>query len=410
MRLVKLGCEGYKPFREQTEIVIRPLTIFFGKNNSGKTVLLRLPRLLLRALSSRARGNFPLEVDDISFGESFTHLVHQGLVHGHAAFVVELEDEGKVLSLAATVQNISESPPAPGSATEYQVVSKFRLAEPPLVLEWEGRRGRPAHYRGFGPIAFRGLLPESRDGVPLPSAFVEDWRRRVRDAEDRICHLGAQRTMVTRNFEHGKVRPLGLDGSGVLSWLAEWPALVRSVGDWYEEHMDGWRLSLDTAGAVSRCVLRRGTVEVNLADAGQGMQQVLSVVVQQLVHRGADRSSFFDVVEEPELHLHPAAHAPLADLFLETARGGHGQVLVETHSENLLLRVRRRIAEGADPDLVALYWVEDRPQGDSIVRPVRVLDDGEVDYWPEGVFSEGYQEVRALRRAARPRADAELPE
>ncbi len=135
------------------------------------------------------------------------------------------------------------------------------------------------------------------------------------------------------------------------------------------------------------------------------MQQLLPVVVQQLLHACRDLPAFLDLVEEPELHLHPAAHAPLADLFLRTAASGKGQILVETHSENLLLRLRRRIAEGADPGLVAVYWIEDKADGSSAVRPIQILSDGEVDYWPEGVFSEGYQEVRALRRAARTHVD-----
>jgi hypothetical protein len=100
-------------------------------------------------------------------------------------------------------------------------------------------------------------------------------------------------------------------------------------------------------------------VKVNLSDTDDGMQLLLPVVVQQLLYPLRKDSSFIDLVEEPELHLHPAAHAPLADLFLQTAQSDQGQVIVETHSENFLLRIRRRIAEGADPNLVALYWIED---------------------------------------------------
>ena len=51
-------------------------------------------------------------------------------------------------------------------------------------------------------------------------------------------------------------------------------------------------------------------------------------------------------VEEPELHLHPSAHALVADLFLQaaTSDGSRVRFLVETHSETFLLRLRRRIA------------------------------------------------------------------
>lgn len=408
MRIVKFGCTGYKPFREHVDIAMRPLTIFFGRNNSGKSAVLRLPRLLLRALSVRRRSGFPLDVDDLTFGESFRDLVHQRSVHGHIDLSIVLVDQGQRFALGGTVQNIAASTLAPGAGAEYQVVSKFRLEHPPVQLEWDGKRGRPPSYRDAGQFEFRGLLPDARGDGRQPAALYDDWSQRIRDFEDGVSHLSAHRQPIRGSYERGAPRAIGLDGGGAPEWLADSSELLEAVGDWYERNMDGWRLSLDSAAGVFRCVLRRGGVEINLSDAGDGMQQLLPVVVQQLLHDSGDLPSFLDLVEEPELHLHPAAHAPLADLFIHTATSGKGQVLVETHSENLLLRLRRRIAEGADPDLVAVYWVEDRADGSSSVRPIQILPDGEVDYWPEGIFSEGYQEVRALRRAARTQVDGSL--
>lgn len=408
MNIAQFGCTGYKPFRERVDIDVRPLTIFFGRNNSGKTAILRLPRLLLRTLSSRGRSGFPLDVEELTFGESFRDLIHQRLVHGHIDLSVTLEDRNQQIAVEATVQNIAESALGQGPGAEYQVVSRFHSKNPLLDMHWDGKRGRPANYQSFGPCDFRGLLPDPRDEGYQHAAQFEDWSQRVRDFEDRVSHLSAHRRPIRRSYERGTPRPIGLDGSGAPEWLAESSQLLAAVGDWYEAHMDGWRLSLDSAASVFRCVLRRGGVEINLADAGDGMQQLLPVVVQQLLHTQGDSSSFLDLIEEPELHLHPAAHAPLADLFLNTVASGKGQVLVETHSENLLLRVRRRIAEGIAPALVALYWIEDREDGSSGVRPIRILANGDVDGWPDGVFSEGYQEVRALRRAARAQADTTL--
>ncbi len=75
-------------------------------------------------------------------------------------------------------------------------------------------------------------------------------------------------------------------------------------------------------------------------------------------------------------------------------------MVVETHSESVVLRIRRRIAEGLSPDKVALVYVEDAGEG-SRLRPIPVRPDGEVEWWPEGVFSEAFVEVKAIRRAQR---------
>jgi hypothetical protein len=79
----------------------------------------------------------------------------------------------------------------------------------------------------------------------------------------------------------------------------------------------------------------------NVADVGYGISQILPVIVQGLLTRPGG----VYMVQQPELHLHPDAQAGLADFFLYLAFYGI-RVVVETHSEYLLIRLRRRLAEG----------------------------------------------------------------
>jgi len=403
MKVIEFRCKSYKAFREEARIQVRPLTLFFGKNNSGKSALLRLPRLLLRALSTRVRNGFPVKVDELGFAETFRDLTHGGLAHGAASFGIVIEDEGGRLDLAATVQNVQNMLPTAGLPKEFSVVSHLCIVTPAITLDWEPRSQMIAFYQGIGELPFRGLLPEIRGSHPEASKwrFVEEWRERVYTLEDHISHLGPVRGDVPRVFEGGAAPPFGFDGSGAVARLGQDRNLLEQVSSWFQHHLDGWGVSLDYAGGAYRCLLRRGEISVNLADVGHGIQQVLPVVVQQLSHQTGSAASVLDLVEQPELHLHAAAHAPLGDLFLETARQGQCQVMVETHSENLLLRVRRRIAEGLDPSLVALYFVLEQPGGYSTVRSIEILPDGSVEWWPKGVFAEGYEELKALNRAAR---------
>jgi predicted ATPase len=84
-----------------------------------------------------------------------------------------------------------------------------------------------------------------------------------------------------------------------------------------------------------------GIPQANVADVGYGISQILPVIVQGLLMRPGGTY----MVQQPELHLHPDAQAALADFFLYLAYYGV-RVVVETHSEYLLLRLRRRLAEG----------------------------------------------------------------
>jgi len=149
-------------------------------------------------------------------------------------------------------------------------------------------------------------------------------------------------------------------------------------------------------------------VAVNLRDAGVGLSQVLPVVVQHELDRAAGRTGGLDIVEQPELHLHPGVHGDVADLYIEAALRGSARFLIETHSENFLLRIRRRIAEGRNaegthlrPEDVAIYWVNDDPQARPRVQRIGLDEHGGVDHWPTGVFTEDLDEVRAIRAAQR---------
>lgn len=109
-------------------------------------------------------------------------------------------------------------------------------------------------------------------------------------------------------------------------------------------------------------------------------------------------------IQQPELHLHPAMQAGLADIFIEASKGNR-QLLIETHSEHLLLRTLRRIRQTHSGkvldarltlnahDCVVVYF-NPRPDGSTTVRQLRISDDGEfIDRWPRGFFTERDEEI-----------------
>lgn len=141
-----------------------------------------------------------------------------------------------------------------------------------------------------------------------------------------------------------------------------------------------------------------GGKEVNVASMGEGVSQLLPILTNVL---GAGYDDCI-LVEQPEIHLHPKLQADLGDLFVEELRKGTvHQFIVETHSEHLLLRIRRRVAEGRiRPDQVGIVVVEPTKSGPRI-RTVDLKPDGQFDDWPQGFFEEGYKEALALALARR---------
>ena len=143
---------------------------------------------------------------------------------------------------------------------------------------------------------------------------------------------------------------------------------------------------------------RNGTT-VSPRDVGTGISQVLPILVSAFALQ-----DHLVAIEQPEIHLHPALQAELADVFLRSARDRRNRFLVETHSEHLLLRIMRRMRETSDgelpdgapavrPEDVTVLFVE--PDGPhSIIREMPLNERGElVRSWPGGFFEEGLREI-----------------
>jgi hypothetical protein len=98
----------------------------------------------------------------------------------------------------------------------------------------------------------------------------------------------------------------------------------------------------------------------------------------------------------PESEVHPREHGPMAEKYAAMA---HSSIVV-THSEVFVLRLRRMVAERRlKPEQLKITWL-----GDGSAAPMNIVveEDGEVTAWPEGIFSEAFDEVCAIRRAQGP--------
>ena len=145
---------------------------------------------------------------------------------------------------------------------------------------------------------------------------------------------------------------------------------------------------------------------------GVGVSQILPVIMQCLL---AEPGRSVVVVEQPELHLHPRLEQKLADFFLACATSGR-QVIIETHSEHLINRLRLRIAEDQDDEvrqIVKFVFAEQR-DGVTTYREPSIDRFGNAEIgesnedWPDGFLDLTLEEARRLLSAANDRRIAEI--
>jgi len=134
---------------------------------------------------------------------------------------------------------------------------------------------------------------------------------------------------------------------------------------------------------IGRTLTSGATDTVSVADVGFGVSQVLPVVVALLIAEPGQ----LVYIEQPELHLHPRAQAAMAGLLADAAKRGV-RVVIETHSDTLILAVRTLVAEGTlDPELVKLHWFTRDEQGVTHVDSSDMDLAGGTADWPEDFSS-----------------------
>ncbi len=117
---------------------------------------------------------------------------------------------------------------------------------------------------------------------------------------------------------------------------------------------------------------------------GFGLTQILPIIVAAMT---ASEGSIL-LVENPEIHLHPAGQALMGQFMTEVAAAGV-QVILETHSDHVLNGVRRAVKAGElPPEDVAIHFFRPRSEGEPQVISPTLDPTGNIDHWPDGFFDQ----------------------
>ena len=177
--------------------------------------------------------------------------------------------------------------------------------------------------------------------------------------------------------------------------------LEQYVAEWLRELglIHGFRVESLTKGSpVFEVKVHKSAKapEVLLTDVGFGVSQILPVLV--LCFYVPEGSTV--ILEQPEIHLHPAIQSGLADVLIDAWKKRRVQILLESHSEHLLRRLQRRVAEEqVSGDDVALYFCTAGDDGSSIT--VLSMDPyGKIKNWPADFFGDEFGEIAAMSKAS----------
>lgn len=148
------------------------------------------------------------------------------------------------------------------------------------------------------------------------------------------------------------------------------------------QNEDGWR---DTGTLLFQVGLKDHHTKTYISpqNAGVGLSQILPILGSLALLQENRSSQKLVLVEQPELHLHPRMQADFADVLVEAHRKSE-QIIIETHSEALMLRLQKLVRRGEiSATDVSVLFVDQFPGGGNLAQELRLDVDGTFrDSWP----------------------------
>jgi predicted ATPase len=450
--LTHLHIKNFKAWADTGGIPLAPLTVFFGTNSSGKSslghLLLALKQTALSTDRKRALnlgddnslidlGTFVdcLHEHDKTKAMEFTLrwrmprelTVRSAVVRKETFSGSELELHARLIANSKTLQPETEEFAyrlLSHGAEKLSVVHSRKgsagtlTCKPLQLIHAVGRKWPAEPPEKFYRFNDRTLLRYQN------ADFLADFSLETERLLNQIYYLGPLRSHPRRVYHWSGETPPDVGPSGekaIAAMLAATQAgrfLNRRsrgprqrfdafIAEWLKDLgvIDSFEVKPIAADRSDYEVLLRthpGSAQVKLTDVGFGISQVLPALVQAF-YAPPDSVVW---MEQPEIHLHPQVQSELADAFIsavqsaEDGRRRGTQLIIESHSEHLLTRLQRRIAENViSKEDVAIYFVK-RTGSAAEIEPLQLNEDGEIENWPENFFGDEMADVAARMKAA----------
>ena len=443
--LNRLRLANFKAWRE-ADLTFGKVTGFFGTNSAGKSSLFHLLLLLKQTRNATDRGSvldFGGPAGLVNLG-TFADVIHRHDENQAMSWIVDwtlpktlkiddpMKPSADPLFKGDSLQTRCEVGFGTGRLWPRELAYRFDDVEFKLQPKASSRREfelvtDPPNFSFIRNQGRAWPLPHSVKTHLFPGQarsyfkntdFLGDFELAYENLMDSIYHLGPLREYPRREYHWAGSSPDDVGQRGERTMDAMLAATVRketrSLGfrkrhKPFQEMIADWLYSLGLIHDFRLEEIARGTnlyramvkmspssVPAPLTDVGFGVSQILPVLV--LLYYVPEGSTV--LLEQPEIHLHPAVQSGLADVMLNVADVRNIQILVESHSEHLLRRLQRRVAEQETSSKdVKLYFVSSK-RGRAQASDLFLNMWGEIENWPDNFFGDEMGEIAAISEAS----------
>jgi predicted ATPase len=365
--ITQLDLAYFKCF-EQLQLPLAPLTLLSGCNASGKSSVLQAlvllhqtmrdhewsSRLMLNGAEIRM-GTVKDVVDKVHGRHSFDIGVHRGDFACDWRFTGERDDMAMALEgVAAGETAYSIAFPLRYLLPTHAPAAAFQIAE---------------RLRGLTYITAERVGP--REVYPLEDREASSVVGPAGEHALSVLYWGRGEAVIPR-----------------LVLREAPPTRLRQVGARMRQFFPGCSLDMQQVPQANVVTLGLRTSEDTdyhrPIHAGFGLTQVLPIVIAAV---SADEGDLL-LIENPEVHLHPAGQARMGQFLAEVAAAGV-QVILETHSDHVLNGIRRAVKERHLPPSEAYFhFFQSRGGLEAQVISPQINHEGNLDLWPSGFFDQ----------------------
>ncbi|WP_367599197.1 DUF3696 domain-containing protein [Pseudomonas fulva] len=357
----KLKLKNFKCFKEAA-FNFTPLTVFCGANSAGKSTALQALLLLKQSSKNGSIANGMLSLA----GEYFSF--------GHVTDVMCHSAEGGELSISIDSTNFN-------SEIKLNNPDDYQLKIPQACDYTHEYFTTDFHYLS----AYRLCPQNSYDvncdpskidiGIYGQYAISELNRHKDRPAANQIL----AKKVCPHLIEDGRQIKLGI----------AFQAAMRIVTPGFEINLTDHK-NLDKVSNTFP-IGGKSVNEIRPVNTGFGISYVLPIVLALLcTHEGGHL-----LIENPEVHLHPAAQSKLAELLTMASTCGI-QVIVETHSDHIINGMRAHVKENAIQNgHVTIHSVR-AVDGERNITEILIDDDGGLSDMDVGFFDQAEIDLMRL--------------
>jgi len=443
--LTSLSLTNFKAWKSIDKMRLAPITALFGTNSSGKSSILQFLLMLKQTADSADRSvvlNLGDDKSPVNLG-TMSDVSHAHADQPEVSIGIEWtlpkpldikdpetqkttlfkSDKMKFTSLVSangggklsTKKMTYSLGDVDFTLSKKDAKEGYTLSTSDTTFQFKRAQGRswplPA------PVKFYGFADEVRT-YHQNAGFLSELELELEKMLRNVYYLGPLRDYPRREYTWAGGDPADMGRRGeyavaaILAARESGKKIARGKGKpklsleeyvayWLKELklIDEFRVEEIKKGTnLYRVFVKRspGSSEVLITDVGFGVSQILPVLV--LCYYAPEGSTI--LFEQPEIHLHPSVQRGLADVFIDAMRVRHTQIIVESHSEDFLRRLQRRVAEAVDIDekQAAIYFC-DIEKGAGKLVPLELDTYGNFLAWPKDFFGDPMGDLAAMSKA-----------